>query len=177
MPRRFQAQCLIAARRIEKRLYKLYDFRLPMPLPINWIAVFVGITVPYIVLLVAIGLPFNHTPVWLYVLPPGLLRGLWFCSWEPGPRKAHRFCGLLARRRNPAAIIRSRKPPPRGNSKSPDDLGQGAVDSRPTEVPPGARDPFTAHPSLRACLRTQVAAGGAAGWRAGRRVMTMIMAQ
>ena len=62
--------------RIEKRLYKLYDFRLPMPLPINWIAVFAGITVPYIVLLVAIGLPFNHTLVWLYVLPPGLITWL-----------------------------------------------------------------------------------------------------
>jgi TcpE family len=62
--------------RIEKRLYKLYDFKLPMPLPINWIAVFAGITVPYIVLLVAIGLPFNHTLVWLYVLPPGLLTWL-----------------------------------------------------------------------------------------------------
>jgi len=62
--------------RIEKRLYKLYDFRLPMPLPINWIAVFAGITIPYIVLLIAIGLPFNHTLVWLYVLPPGLLTWL-----------------------------------------------------------------------------------------------------
>src|SRR5258708_38759348 len=62
--------------RIEKRLYKLYDFRLPAPLPINWIAVFAGITVPYILLLVAIGLPFNHTLVWLYVLPPGLLTWL-----------------------------------------------------------------------------------------------------
>jgi hypothetical protein len=62
--------------RIEKRLYKLYDFRLPAPLPINWIAVFTGITVPYIVLLVAIGLPFNHTLVWLYILPPGLLTWL-----------------------------------------------------------------------------------------------------
>jgi hypothetical protein len=61
--------------RIEKRLYKLYDFRLPMPLPINWIAVFAGITVPYIVFLIAIGLPFNHTLVWLYVLPPGRPRG------------------------------------------------------------------------------------------------------
>ena len=59
--------------RIEKRLYKLYDFRLPMPLPINWIAVFAGITIPYILLLIAIGLPFNHTLVWLYVLPPGVL--------------------------------------------------------------------------------------------------------
>ena len=59
--------------RIEKRLYKLYDFRLPMPLPINWIAVFAGITIPYILLLIAIGLPFNHNLVWLYVLPPGVL--------------------------------------------------------------------------------------------------------
>jgi hypothetical protein len=62
--------------RIEKRLYKLYDFRLPAPLPISWIAVFAGITVPYIVFLVAIGLPFNHDLVWLYVLPPGVLTWL-----------------------------------------------------------------------------------------------------
>jgi hypothetical protein len=62
--------------RIEKRLYKLYDFRLPMPLPINWIAVFAGIMIPYIILLIAIGLPFNHTLVWLYILPPGVLTWL-----------------------------------------------------------------------------------------------------
>ena len=59
--------------RIEKRLYKLYDFRLPAPLPITWIGVFVGITVPYVIFLIAIGLPFNHTLVWLYILPPGVL--------------------------------------------------------------------------------------------------------
>jgi MinD-like ATPase involved in chromosome partitioning or flagellar assembly len=62
--------------RIEKRLYKLYDFRLPAPLPITWIGVFVGITVPYVVFLIAIGLRFNHTLVWLYVLPPGVLTWL-----------------------------------------------------------------------------------------------------
>jgi MinD-like ATPase involved in chromosome partitioning or flagellar assembly len=62
--------------RIEKRLYKLYDLRLPAPLPITWIGVFVGITVPYVVFLIAIGLPFNHTLVWLYVLPPGVLTWL-----------------------------------------------------------------------------------------------------
>ena len=62
--------------RIEKRLYKLYDFRLPAPLPITWIGVFVGITVPYVVFLIAIGLPFNHNLVWLYVLPPGVLTWL-----------------------------------------------------------------------------------------------------
>jgi hypothetical protein len=62
--------------RIEKRLYKLYDFRLPAPLPITWIAVFSGITFPYVVFLFAIGVPFNHDLVWLYVLPPGVLTWL-----------------------------------------------------------------------------------------------------
>jgi MinD-like ATPase involved in chromosome partitioning or flagellar assembly len=62
--------------RIEKRLYKLYDFRLPAPLPISWIAVFAGITAPYVFVLAAIGLPFNHNLVWLYVVPPGVLTWL-----------------------------------------------------------------------------------------------------
>ena len=62
--------------RIEKRLYKLYDFRLPAPLPITWIGVFAGITIPYVVFLIAVGLPFNHNLVWLYVLPPGVLTWL-----------------------------------------------------------------------------------------------------
>jgi MinD-like ATPase involved in chromosome partitioning or flagellar assembly len=62
--------------RIEKRLYKLYDFRLPMPLPVGQIAVFAAVTVPYIVLLTLFGLPFNHNLFWLYVLPPGLLTWL-----------------------------------------------------------------------------------------------------
>ena len=62
--------------RIEKRLYKLYDFRLPMPLPVGQIAVFTAITVPYVILLTLLGLPFNHTLFWLYVLPPGVLTWL-----------------------------------------------------------------------------------------------------
>ena len=62
--------------RIEKRLYKLYDFRLPMPLPVGQIAVFTAITVPYVVLLTLFGLPFSHTLFWVYVLPPGVLTWL-----------------------------------------------------------------------------------------------------
>ena len=62
--------------RIEKRLYKLYDFRLPMPLPVGQIAVFAAITIPYIVLLTLFGVPLNHDLFWLYVLPPGLLTWL-----------------------------------------------------------------------------------------------------
>jgi MinD-like ATPase involved in chromosome partitioning or flagellar assembly len=58
--------------RIEKRLYKLYDFRLPMPLPIGQVTVFAAMAVPYVVLLTLLGVPFNHTLIWLYILPPGL---------------------------------------------------------------------------------------------------------
>ena len=64
--------------RIEKRLYKLYDFRLPMPLPLGQIAVFTAIAVPYVVVLAVLGLPFSHTLLWLYVLPPGVLA--WFAT-------------------------------------------------------------------------------------------------
>ena len=35
-----------------------------------------GITVPYVFFLIAVGLPFNHNLVWLYVLPPGVLTWL-----------------------------------------------------------------------------------------------------
>jgi hypothetical protein len=62
--------------RIEKRLYKLYDFRLPMPIPVGQIAVFAAIAVPYVVILKLIGLPFSHTLLWLYILPPGALAWL-----------------------------------------------------------------------------------------------------
>jgi MinD-like ATPase involved in chromosome partitioning or flagellar assembly len=62
--------------RIEKRLYKLYDFRLPMPLPVGQIAVFTAIAIPYVIILTLLGLPFSHTSFWLYVLPPGVLAWL-----------------------------------------------------------------------------------------------------
>ena len=62
--------------RIEKRLYKLYDFRLPMPLPVGQVAAFLAIGVPYTLILTMVGLPFSHTWVWIYVLPPGLLAWL-----------------------------------------------------------------------------------------------------
>jgi MinD-like ATPase involved in chromosome partitioning or flagellar assembly len=58
--------------KIEKRLYKLYDFRLPMPLPIGQVAAFLAIAIPYMLALTLVGMPFSHTWVWLYVLPPGV---------------------------------------------------------------------------------------------------------
>src|SRR6266436_7861900 len=47
-----------------------------MPVPVGQIAVFAAITVPYVILLTILGLPFNHNLFWLYVLPPGLLTWL-----------------------------------------------------------------------------------------------------
>jgi hypothetical protein len=62
--------------KIEKRLYKLYDFRLPMPVPVGQVTAFLAIAIPYVLILTAVGMPFSHTWVWLYVLPPGVLAWL-----------------------------------------------------------------------------------------------------
>lgn len=62
--------------RIEKRLYKLYDLRLPMPLPVVWIGVFVGVSVPWWVFLYLIGLPFEAPWHVIYLVPPGVLTWL-----------------------------------------------------------------------------------------------------
>jgi len=84
--------------RIEKRLYKLYDFRLPMPLPVGQIAVFTAITVPYVILLTLFGLPFSHTLFWLYVLPPGVL------TWHLGLKNGLDF-RLLSPERLPELFL------------------------------------------------------------------------
>ncbi|TDC64514.1 conjugal transfer protein, partial [Actinomadura sp. GC306] len=62
--------------RIEKRLYKLYDLRLPMPLPLVQIGVFLGVFVPWIVLLRIVGIPFESPWHVLYIVPPGVLTWL-----------------------------------------------------------------------------------------------------
>ncbi|GHE29452.1 hypothetical protein GCM10017673_35040 [Streptosporangium violaceochromogenes] len=62
--------------RIEKRLYKLYDLRLPMPLPIVWIGVFVGVMAPWALLLALLGLPFDAPWHVLYLVPPGIVTWL-----------------------------------------------------------------------------------------------------
>ena len=57
--------------RIEKRLYKLYDLRLPMPLPLVTIGVYAGAFLPWIVLLQFLGVPFATPWHVLYLVPPG----------------------------------------------------------------------------------------------------------
>ncbi|MET8141908.1 TcpE family conjugal transfer membrane protein [Sphaerisporangium sp. NPDC005288] len=62
--------------RIEKRLYKLYDLRLPMPLPIVWIGVFLGVLVPWSVLLRLLQVPMEMPWHVLYLVPPGIVTWL-----------------------------------------------------------------------------------------------------
>ncbi|MFF4992100.1 TcpE family conjugal transfer membrane protein [Streptosporangium saharense] len=62
--------------RIEKRLYKLYDLRLPTPLPIVWIGVFVGVAAPWSLLLALLGLPFDAPWHVVYLVPPGVVTWL-----------------------------------------------------------------------------------------------------
>src|SRR5262249_882275 len=42
------------------------------PLPVGQITVFAAIALPYVVLLTLLNVPFSHSLVWLYVLPPGV---------------------------------------------------------------------------------------------------------
>ncbi|GAA1289361.1 hypothetical protein Psi02_17390 [Planotetraspora silvatica] len=62
--------------RIEKRLYKLYDLRLPMPLPIVWIGVFVGVLVPWWLFLYLVKVPFAAPWHVVYLVPPGVVTWL-----------------------------------------------------------------------------------------------------
>ncbi|MCC5574342.1 hypothetical protein IMZ11_01635 [Microtetraspora sp. AC03309] len=62
--------------RIEKRLYKLYDLKLPTPLPIVWIGVFVGVLVPWWTFLFFVGLPFDAPWHVVYLVPPGIVTWL-----------------------------------------------------------------------------------------------------
>lgn len=59
--------------RIEKRLYKLYDFRLPMPLPMVQVGVFIGVVVPWVLFLQLVRVPFASPWHVLYLVPPGLV--------------------------------------------------------------------------------------------------------
>ncbi|MFY7068709.1 TcpE family conjugal transfer membrane protein [Nocardiopsis changdeensis] len=62
--------------RIEKRLYKLYDFRLPMPLPVGTFGVAVGVFLVWVILLGILNAPFVFGNGWhlvLWVVPPGVI--------------------------------------------------------------------------------------------------------
>jgi len=63
---------------IQKRIYKLYDFRLPAPLPVGQVATFLAMAIPYALILAAAGVPPGHSWLWLYVVPPGV--GAWLTT-------------------------------------------------------------------------------------------------
>ncbi|MDS1272312.1 TcpE family conjugal transfer membrane protein [Lipingzhangella sp. LS1_29] len=59
--------------RIEKRLYKLYDFRLPMPLPVATVGVCVGIAVVWILLMRLVNMPWEQPWHVVWIVPPFVL--------------------------------------------------------------------------------------------------------
>ncbi|WP_304453526.1 TcpE family conjugal transfer membrane protein [Nocardiopsis sp. YSL2] len=62
--------------RIEKRLYKLYDFRLPMPLPVGTFGVALGVFALWVILLSILNAPFAFGNGWhlvMWVVPPGVI--------------------------------------------------------------------------------------------------------
>ncbi|KUP96397.1 conjugal transfer protein, partial [Thermobifida cellulosilytica] len=59
--------------RIEKRLYKLYDFRLPVPVSLVTIGVFVGTSVVWWLLMGVLGVPFSTPWHVVWIVPPGVI--------------------------------------------------------------------------------------------------------
>ena len=58
---------------VEKRIYKIYDFTLPMPVPVKTLGVVVLIGGPWLALVTFLGVPFH--PPWqiVYLGPPVIL--------------------------------------------------------------------------------------------------------
>jgi TcpE family len=64
--------------KIERRLYKLYDWVLPMPVSIPQAAVFLSTFMLWGLLLGAFGVPAQASTGWLFLVPPG------FAAWASG---------------------------------------------------------------------------------------------
>jgi TcpE family len=58
--------------RIERRLYKIYDWVLPMPISIPQIAVFFASLLVWAIVLQALGVGLHASTGWCYLAPPGL---------------------------------------------------------------------------------------------------------
>jgi hypothetical protein len=64
--------------RIDRRLYKIYDWVLPMPISIPQAAVFLVSLVLWALLLRAFDVPMQANTGWLFLVPPGL------AAWASG---------------------------------------------------------------------------------------------
>lgn len=59
--------------RIERRLYKVYDWVLPMPISIPQTAIFLVTLLLWAVLLHALNVPLRPSTGWMYLVPPGFI--------------------------------------------------------------------------------------------------------
>lgn len=58
---------------IEKKLYSIYDFSLPMPISLRVLGVFVGIAIPWWVILAIIHVPISSPGYLLYLAVPAVI--------------------------------------------------------------------------------------------------------
>jgi hypothetical protein len=56
--------------RVEKRLYKLYDYTLPMPVSLKQIGIVLGVGVPWMLLMHLLGVPFSPPVGYIVWLAP-----------------------------------------------------------------------------------------------------------
>ena len=55
---------------VEKRLYKFYDINLPYPVSIRQIGIFISITVPWLMAMTFLGVPFSAPWNVFWIAPP-----------------------------------------------------------------------------------------------------------
>jgi hypothetical protein len=57
---------------VEKRLYKVYDYTLPMPVSLKQLGFFLAFTIPWWMILKAVGLPFASPWHLIWLAPPAV---------------------------------------------------------------------------------------------------------
>jgi TcpE family len=64
--------------KVERRLYKIYDFTLPMPVSLRQVGAFIGSTIPWFMLLSLLNVPFAAPWHLLWLAPPALFT--WYAN-------------------------------------------------------------------------------------------------
>ena len=63
---------------VERRLYKLYDYTLPMPVSVRQIGIIFGAGIPWIILLKVLHVPFHAPFHVIWIAPPAVLA--WYAN-------------------------------------------------------------------------------------------------
>lgn len=63
---------------VERRLYKLYDYTLPMPISVRQLGVVAGAGIPWVILLKVLHVPFHAPFHIIWIAPPAILA--WYAN-------------------------------------------------------------------------------------------------